>query len=242
MPVRLYPEVEAGGFTRFDSTVQFWVRTRALADECDAATIVDLGAGRGRLASHPIPLYRTLVDLRSAGRHVIGLDVDPAVRTNPLIDEARLIVDGRLPMEDGTVDLVVSDWTLEHVANPATFASEIHRVLRPGGWFCARTPNKWGLIGVGARLVPNAFHVRLLRILQPHREEVDVFPTAYSLNTRRDLRLNFPASEWTHAVYGWDPEAAYGGRFVLVQFATRSLSRVTPEGLRAVWLIYLRRQ
>jgi SAM-dependent methyltransferase len=173
---------------------------------------------------------------------VIGLDIDPAVKLNPLTDESHIISDGHMPLEDGSVDLIVSDWTLEHVDDPSTFGAEVHRILRSGGWFCARTPNKWGLIGIGARAIPNALHARVLRILQPHRDEVDVFPTVYLLNTRRHLRKHFSKDDWEHIVIGWDPEAAYGGRFTAVQRAVRLISRFTPEGLRAVWLVYLRRR
>ena len=108
--------------------------------------------------------------------------------TNPLIDEFRPIGDDlRWPVADGEADLVVSDWVLEHVEDPLAFVDELHRVLRPGGAFVARTVSRHSLLAAGARLVPNRLHSRVLRRFQPGREEIDVFPTAYRMNSRRDL-------------------------------------------------------
>jgi SAM-dependent methyltransferase len=41
--------------------------------------------------------------------------------------------DGSLPVPDQTFDAVISTQVLEHVADPARYLSECHRVLRPGG-------------------------------------------------------------------------------------------------------------
>lgn len=65
-------------------------------------------------------------------------------------------------------------------------------MLRPAGWLCAATPNKWGLPAAAARIVPNAFHATVLRLLGSKRRESDVFPTFYRMNTRRRLRALFP--------------------------------------------------
>ncbi len=41
--------------------------------------------------------------------------------------------DGRIPLPEGEVDLVLSTQVLEHVDDPALYLSESFRVLRPGG-------------------------------------------------------------------------------------------------------------
>lgn len=41
--------------------------------------------------------------------------------------------DGSLPVPDRSFDAVISTQVLEHVADPARYLSECHRVLRPGG-------------------------------------------------------------------------------------------------------------
>lgn len=239
-----FPETAAGGFTRVDGTVQFYVRIRALLLQApDRPTVLDFGAGRGAMAGSPTAVHRELADLRPYSRRVIGVDVDRAVHNNPLLDESHLIESGTLlPLADRSVDLIVSDHTFEHIATPDPVAAELTRVLVPGGWLCARTPSKWGYIGIGARTVPNLFHTRLLSRLQPDRQPQDIFPTAYHLNTRRDLEHYFSNDQYDHFVYGWDPEPAYAGAS---EMATRSFavaSRFTPERLRAVLMVFLRRR
>jgi SAM-dependent methyltransferase len=41
--------------------------------------------------------------------------------------------DGTLPVPDESFDALISTQVLEHVADPATYLAECHRVLRPGG-------------------------------------------------------------------------------------------------------------
>jgi SAM-dependent methyltransferase len=240
----VFPERRAGGFTRFDGTVQLYLRAQALCDELPTPiTVVDFGAGRGSSTESKTPLHRRLTDLRAPGRTVIGLDVDEAVLTNPHLDEAHVIEpSGRLPLADASVDLLLSDWTFEHLDDPAFACGELARIVKPGGWLCARTPNKWGLIGMGARTVPNAFHVRALRRLQPERRDIDVFPTVYRLNTRAAFEKHLPRTSWDHLLYGWDGQMAYGGNLPGVQRLTRAISRITPESMRAVWLVFMQRR
>lgn len=179
---------------RANSTVVLFATALALAG--DAHMIVDVGCGRGAAAATQRG-GRRLHDLRAGGRYVVGIDVDPAGKQNPVIDEFRLIEDDRWPLDDGSVDLVYSDWTLEHVEDPDRFVSELTRVLRPGGAFVARTVSRYSPLSLVARVVPNERHPAVLRRLQPNRQERDVFPTAYRMNTVRDLRrLLDPDYEW----------------------------------------------
>src|SRR5215213_4558977 len=104
--------------------------------------------------------------------------------------------------------ILVSDWSSDVCSSD--LAAEVLRVLKPGGWFAARTPNKWGMIGLGARAVPNRLHTRFLHRLQPGRQAEDVFPVEYHMNTRRRLRALFPPPHRT-VVYGHSSEPTYFG-------------------------------
>jgi hypothetical protein len=60
--------------------------------------------------------------LRGKARRVIGVDLDPVVLTNPLLDEAHVYDGVKIPLPVSSIDLIVSDNTLEHVTPPGVFA------------------------------------------------------------------------------------------------------------------------
>lgn len=240
-----YPEVRAGGFTRVDGTVEFFARVNALLDA--DAVVLDFGAGRGRaFQDGALDYHNRLTLLRGKVRRVIGVDIDPVVTTNPSLDEAHVLppegAGFRLPLADATVDLVIADHVFEHVADPALVAGELARVLKPGGWVCARTPNRWGYIAVAARLIPERLHDAVLARAQPHRKKEDVFPAHYRLNTRADLAKGFPPAAFEHVVYAISAEPAYAGNSRPLWALTLGLSRLLPETLKPTWLAFLRKR
>src|SRR5215469_2673950 len=94
---RIYPENQAGGFSRFDGTVQFYQRVRALVGP--NAKVLDFGAGRAAAYYDDPSTYRKrLRDLRGEGRLIVGADVDPIVSTNPWLDEA-VVIDPVAPLQ-----------------------------------------------------------------------------------------------------------------------------------------------
>ena len=237
---RFYPEIAAGGYSRVDGSVEFYTRIRALLRP--DMQVLDFGAGRGwAMVDDPNPTRSRLANLRGACEKVVGVDIDPAVRGNPGLDEAVVIQQGEaLPFAAGSFDLVVSDHVFEHVDDPELVAAEIDRILRPGGWVCARTPNRNGYIAWGARLVPYGLHARVLSRLQPDRLPVDVFPTRYRLNTRATVRRHFP--DYRHCTYAFNTEPAYGGSLRSLWFILWSWSRVAPEALCATWHIFIQKR
>jgi SAM-dependent methyltransferase len=242
-----FPEVNAGGFSRVDGKVAFYGRVQELVHLAEDAqtgpvTIVDFGAGRGAGAESPVPIHRRMQHLRGPGRTFIGLDIDPAVQENPFVDEARVIPDsGVLPLDDASVDVIVSEFVIEHVDDPDAVTAELHRVLKPGGWFCAYTPNKWGYIAVAARLIPNRHHVSALHKLQPSKHARDTFPTRYRMNTRRALERLFAGPRWELYAYTHDAEPhLYAGGSKAITGIIR-LARLLPPGLRSSWMIYARK-
>lgn len=239
---RMFPEIGAGGYSRVDGTVEFYGRVNALLRP--DMTVMDLGAGRGaQLLVEPTSYRTRLATLRGKVAKVIGVDVDDAVFENPYLDEAGLIEIGKpYPFPDGTFDLILSDWVLEHVANPAEFAAEIDRVLKPGGWFCARTPNRWGMVGLATNLIPNRLHTRTLSKLQPGRQSQDVFPTEYRLNTLGRLRAAFPADRWENYSYLTNPEPPYVQKSLLAMQLVRLAWRFAPDHFGTVLDVFLRKR
>ena len=83
-----------------------------------------------------------------------------------------------LPYEDN-FDLVFSDNVMEHIENPDQIFSEVHRVLKPGGIFIFKTPNKFHYMPIIAMITPHSF----LRWINAKRgrDETDTFPTRYNV-------------------------------------------------------------
>lgn len=94
---------------------------------------VDLGCGRGEDLRH-------LARHHPSGGELLGLDASPAAisaaragAADERLRFAEAALDGPLPLADASVDLAYSHNLLECVADPARFAREVARVLRPGG-------------------------------------------------------------------------------------------------------------
>jgi SAM-dependent methyltransferase len=240
--IHFFPETAFGGFSSVDGTIQFFNRINALVDE--GSVVLDVGAGRGAAVFVDQSTYRRGLQIfRGRCKKIIGIDVDRIVLENPSLDEAYVIgKDGVFPVPDESIDLIICDHTLEHVQEPAGFSAEVFRVLKKGGVFCARTPNRWGYIGIGTNLVPNRLHVALLKYLQPDRLEVDVFPTCYKLNTRSSIRQFFPSEHWDRALYTWNAEPAYFGNYKMAWRFMLFLFRFLPSSMGATWNIFLRKQ
>lgn len=238
---RLYPEAAVGGYSRKDGQIEFYTRINALIDA--DSRVLDFGAGRGHWAIDPMPgMSKRLRWMRGRVAEVVGTDVDPVVLTNPSLDTAHVVEIGEpLPLEDSTFDVVIADYVLEHVnhEDASALAQDVMRVLKPGGWFAARTPNKWGMIGVGARAIPNSLHVRILNRLQPGRKAEDVFPTRYSMNTKRDLqRLFAPNSVF---VYGYASEPQYFGRSAVAWRIAALVDQLTPSRLAPTLMVFVQK-
>jgi SAM-dependent methyltransferase len=235
-----YPESRFGGFTDVDGTLVFYSRLRALLSA--ESVVVDIGCGRGKRADDRVPFRRDLTALRGSCRRLVGIDVDPVGEQNPGVDEFRLITEARWPLEDASVDLAFADLVLEHLDDPLTFFREAARVIKPGGYFCARTANKWGYVTFASRLIPNRLHARVLGRAQPDRARQDVFPTRYRCNTRRGLAGLLRTGGFSdNVVYGYEAEPSYLS-FSRVAYAFGVLhQRFAPRAIKAALFVFARR-
>ena len=88
-------------------------------------TVVDVGAGPVEFAAA----------FAAAGARYLAVDSDPAaIRPAEVAGSAAVVaLGGRLPLRTGSVDVAFSSNVLEHVPDPAGFADELVRVVRPGG-------------------------------------------------------------------------------------------------------------
>jgi SAM-dependent methyltransferase len=237
-----YPENEVGGFSRCDGTIQFYQRVRALLDPHQV--VLDFGAGRGAAYyQDPSPYRKNLRDLRGEGRRIVGVDVDPVVSGNPFLDEA-VVTDPHLPLPfpDDAFDLIVSDSAFEHVSDATRIACELDRVLKVGGWICARTPNRNGYVALMNRIVPSSFAKRVVSRAQPDRKAEDIFPSHYRMNTLGTLDLLFPADRYDHMSFAFDSEPRYHFNRRAIFGLLLVLHSITPPALRNTLMAFLHKR
>jgi SAM-dependent methyltransferase len=91
-----------------------------------------------RILDYGIGLGELIFMGRERNVDVHGVD-RPGIETS---DRAKVIdEDGRIPYDDNSFDVVVSNQVFEHIQDAPTALREIHRVLKPGGTFLALFPD-----------------------------------------------------------------------------------------------------
>lgn len=150
-----------------------------MADLLQPSTVL-LDAGCG----DDLPLL-----LRYGPKVSLGIGVDlcpPSIKVNGHI---RAIVGNleQLPLQAGSVDVVISRSVFEHVENPLRVLREINRVLRPKGKLIFTTPNKYYYSCLIARLTPEPakdYYFKKVFGALPY----DHFPVYYRANTEKAFR------------------------------------------------------
>jgi SAM-dependent methyltransferase len=159
-----------------DGTTEFWrLCEREIAP---GSRVLEIGAG---------PSNRTSRFLASIGC-LDCVDEDPVVLSNDALGHKLILERGRIPMPNGSYDACVSNYVLEHLRNPREHLCEVRRVLKPGGAYIFRTPNRWHYVALVAQGTPHWVHqimANRLRGLSP--EEHDPYPTYYRFNSRKAI-------------------------------------------------------
>lgn len=238
---RFYPESNIGGFSHADPGLAMYIQPDSILRPDDR--VLDFGAGRGeQILDNDVEYRRRLFDLRGRCAHVEGCDVDQAVLTNPFLDHAEIVgLSGELPYPDEYFDIILSRFVFEHIGDPHGVARELLRVLKPGGIIAALTPNKYGYIAMAGMMVPNRMHVRALSKIQPTRKAVDVFPTAYKLNTKKALRSAFGKHPEIYVVHIPGEPAYHFGRPLIFRLF-KWLHKHLPDALQPLLIIYVRKR
>jgi SAM-dependent methyltransferase len=135
--------------------------------------VLDLGAGSGFLEQ---------MNFRGTAGKVCGVDPGPSVLTNPHLDEAKVGYGESIPWPDQTFDVVFACNVLEHLPDPEAVFQEVFRVLKPGGSFLAKTPNRFHYVTLMAQLTPTSFHKFFNKLRG--RNEAHTFKTYYRVNSR----------------------------------------------------------
>ena len=223
-----------------DSAHVFMVSAQAIAAR--SGLIAEVGCGRGALVDLRAP-GGAWQDLRGDGRTVIGIDIETVGAENPIIDEFRLIgEDGVWPLDDGSVDLAVSDFVLEHVTDPVAFVSQL--APRAASWRSVHRPHHQPQLAAGPCRSDGTQSLampRVLEHLQPGREERDVFETAYRMNSRQDLQaLLAPEFDW--ALARRTGLEQYCKPWPTLRRAVGPVERVLPTSLWMALVVFARRR
>jgi glycosyltransferase involved in cell wall biosynthesis/SAM-dependent methyltransferase len=129
---------------------------------CRQKIVLDIASGEG---------YGSAL-LGTVAQQVFGVDIAPDAANHALRNYGSARVSFTvgdciaIPLQDASVDVVVSFETLEHVADQKKFFSEIKRVLRPDGMLVISTPNVEVYKEVATK--PNPFHVKELDVDEFH--------------------------------------------------------------------------
>lgn len=117
-----------------------YVLERALSlSDASSPAVLDFGCGTGKLLE--------LAGERGFASNFWGADTFDGHWKNwadalpeQCRDRVRRIENGRIPFDDATFDVVISNQVFEHVSQPLGMLREINRVLRPGGTLLALFP------------------------------------------------------------------------------------------------------
>ncbi len=130
---RMVPEFHKGSLMHAEHLTRYETAEKLAKKK----VVLDIACGSG---------YGTKILARSA-RKVYGVDIDKDTikYAQQKFDAPNIeykVGDGiKIPLEDNSIELVVTFETIEHIKNYSQFINEIKRVLKPDGLVIVSTPN-----------------------------------------------------------------------------------------------------
>jgi SAM-dependent methyltransferase len=191
---------------------------------------LDVGGGSSPFPDNP----RLAEQLATRAGRFVGVDPSPNVFDNPYTREKHqaFIEEYSSPRP---FDLATLRMVAEHVTNPEAVIGALARLVRPGGRVIVLTVDLWSPITLVSRIVPFPLHYPVKKFLWGG-DEKDTFPTAYRMNTRRELRKVFARGGFREAEFAWVDDCAALTRFprlnaleLTARTALRKLSLRYPE-------------
>ena len=160
---RFYPTFQNGGQIFRDLITQ---------NKNTNAVILDAGCGDGGV----------LTQYKNQFQKLIGVDNNLDLLTNNSHLDEKIHADlSSIPLPDTCIDLVISDFVLEHIQNPESVFQEIYRILKPSGVFLFRTTNVYNPVMWLSKLLPLFLHKTLREKILKKQEETH--ETFYRANT-----------------------------------------------------------
>lgn len=98
--------------------------------------VLDLGSGEGTFTE-----WLARIGAAPLGAEVAEAAVRRARTAHPELEFRLVPIDGSLPLQDNSFDVVWATEVIEHVADTGRWLSEVRRVLKPGGRVLLTTPS-----------------------------------------------------------------------------------------------------
>lgn len=164
-----FPDFKTGGYF-----FRKFIKENISAD----SVLLDAGCGSRGMVS----------EFKNQSHYIIGVDKDRyLLDRNDYVDKKILSDLEDIPLVDNSVDIVISEFVIEHLANPQKVFAEIYRILKPGGVFVFLTPNLYNPIMLFSRLMPLRAHNFLLKRLL--KKDDQAHATFYRCNTYGKLTV-----------------------------------------------------
>lgn len=137
------------------------------------AKVLDIGTGNGKIIS--------LIS-KSCGEAISVDLLDERVAKDGY--DFKIVKNEKLPFEDNSFDVVITNHVIEHVPNQKLHMEEITRVLKKGGVVYLATPNKYWLTDPHYKLpllswFPRKISAMYLKLVQG--KEWDIYPQSYGM-------------------------------------------------------------
>ena len=169
-----------------NSQYSYKARLETLVDGSSAW--LDVGCGHDIIPAWLTSSGSWQRDTISRASIVVGVDPDlSSLLKHQFIQQKVQASTEALPFRDESFSLITMNMVAEHLQNPIIVFREIVRVLKPGGLLLVHTPNVLNYRSLCAMMIPRRVKLAMIKFFED-REEQDVFPTFYRVNSGRAIR------------------------------------------------------
>lgn len=125
-----------------------FVKETLLPSDIENKIVLEIGCGRGGFSNYLFQHYPLVGKLYACDYSLAALEIgrSKSVSQDKIIwkhEDAQ-----KLSFQANTFDTIISCETIEHLPQPRTALTEMHRVLKPGGRFILTCPNYFNLFGI----------------------------------------------------------------------------------------------
>lgn len=170
-----YPEVKDKYALMYDLVNE---SIEYLESRYDKIIILDAGCGHSTMTG-----YKSTAKLT-----FIGIDISQDnIKNNKDIDFGFVSDLNQIPLENNSVDIIVSAMVFEHLQNPEIAFKELNRIMKTEGFLIFATPCIYNIVTIINRIIPHYLSQKLGKLLTGTIEE-DIYPTKYKINSIRKIR------------------------------------------------------